>query len=658
MKFLFLVLGLAVLPAAPAAGTNEAAAATLRRLETAHLKAVHDARLEFARRRQVLPQLGVYEDFRAVIHVHAEDAEHTRGTRREVLEAARKTGVRIVLFTDHAGPRPETWHGLRDGILFLAGEENGGAGLLRFPGFGPDRSPVPEDELRFLSHIEERYDAPGDGCAGMEISNRHTDAKLDTALQEYLKSALAKPSEWARLVADFRAYPDEVFGASSDYHPEIFSRWDRELVKRAFTGIGANDAHQNQIFLGVTFDPYEVSFRNLCTHILARDLTEPQVREALREGHAYVSHDWLCDPTGFAFGVFNNLGVFPMGDTALLAGNTRVVAYTPLDAKLKLIHDGRVVKEAYGTNLTYTAKETGAYRLEAWLTVDGEDRPWIYSNAVRIRGPSLADLRGPSPRIPPGVETRKDVEYTSGKPEDAHKHQLDLYLPANVRPAPVFFFVHGGSWRYGDRSQYPPLGNRFAGEGILTVVPSYRLAPRHPHPAQIEDVAAAFAWTVGHIAGYGGDTNRIFVGGHSAGGHLVALLALDGRILGAHGLSAANIRGVITMSGVFDLTQSDSQSSVFGKDATVRREASPLFHVRGGAPPFLVTYCEWDYPTLPAQARTFYDALRTAGVAAELLFEPHENHISEMIAATWEDDPAGRAILGLIEGGGREQKGR
>jgi hypothetical protein len=143
------------------------------------------------------------------------------------------------------------------------------------------------------------------------------------------------------------------------------------------------------VFIRVNPCP-SVSFRNLCTHILARELTEPEVRQALRDGHVYVSHDWLCDPTGFALGAVNNLGVFPMGDTAVMTGNTRVVGLTPLPAKLKLIHHGVVVQETAGTNLTFVPKEPGAYRLEAWLTVDGEDRPWIYSNPVYLRVPSLS----------------------------------------------------------------------------------------------------------------------------------------------------------------------------------------------------------------------------------------------------------------------------
>jgi len=643
-----ILLWVTFLVRASAAGTSDTNLTIQQRLETQHLQAVHETRLRFARERQSLPNLGPYEDFRAVMHVHAEDSDHTKGTRQQVLEAAKKTGVRIVMFTDHGGPKPETWRGMREGVLFVAGEENGGAGLLRFPNFGPDRTPLSGGELRFLSHIEERYDAASDGFAGMEISNRHTDAKLDQGLHTYLLAATTNPDQWQKLVGDFKAYPDEIFGASTDYHPEIFAKWDQELDKRPFTGIGANDAHQNQIFQGTTFDPYEVSFRNLCTHILARELTEPEVRQALRDGHVYVSHDWLCDPTGFAFGAANNLGVFPMGDTAVMTGSTRVVGLTPLPAKLKLIHHGAVVQETTGTNLTFVAKEPGAYRLEAWLTVDGEDRPWIYSNPVFLRVPSLLDLRLPSRELSSNVEMKPDLEYTDGQPADANKHKLDLYLPKDKKLAPVFLFIHGGAWRSGDRAQYLPLGNRFAKEGILTVVPSYRLAPKNAHPAQIEDVAAAFAWTVRHVAEYGGDTNRIYVGGHSAGGHLAALLTLDPRYLQAHQVSAKSIRGTIALSGVYDLAEGDSQASVFGKDKQVRRDASPLFHVKKPAPPFLVSYCQWDYPTLPAQARLFHAALRKAGVEAQLVFVPREGHISEMISITRDDDPTAKAILQFV----------
>jgi acetyl esterase/lipase len=379
-----------------------------------------------------------------------------------------------------------------------------------------------------------------------------------------------------------------------------------------------------------------------------RELSESEVRQALRGGHVYVAHDWLCDPTGFAFSAVNNLGVFPMGDEVPLIGTTRVVALTPLAAKLKLIHHGKVIEEKLGTNLIYTAKESGAYRLEAWLTVDGEERPWIYSNPVYLKAPSLAELQLPSMKLDPEVEQKRGITYVGGGAEDQSKHELDVYLPKGATAAPVLFFVHGGAWRSGDRSQYVALGNRFAKEGIITVIPSYRLAPKHPHPAQIEDVAAAFAWTVQHIAEYGGDTNRLYLAGHSAGGHLVALLALDQRYLAKQLLSPHLIRGVAALSGVYDLTATEGQSSVFGKDLETRREASPLFHVAASAPPFVVTYCEWDYASLPAQARQFYAALKLAGVRSELVYVPRESHISEMVHVPNPADLTAKAVLEMV----------
>jgi acetyl esterase/lipase len=310
---------------------------------------------------------------------------------------------------------------------------------------------------------------------------------------------------------------------------------------------------------------------------------------------------------------------------------------------------GEIVKETVGTNLTYEAKAPGPYRVEAWLTVDGEERPWIYSNPVYLRSPGLSDMRLPSMAISTNVETRKDIAYCEGPEEESAKHKLDLYIPKAKPGAPVLFFIHGGAWKTGDRTQYPPLGNRYAREGFVTVVPSYRLAPKYPHPAQIEDVASAFAWTVRNIGEYGGDTNRIYVAGHSAGGHLAALLSLDDSRLAAHHLSSKLIRGVLAFSGVYNLATSEGLDFVFGKDPDARKAASPLFHVKSGAPPFLVTFCEWDYFSLPAQAREFAHALRGANVNTKLVYIPSENHISEMLNVSSDSDATVAAALQFMK---------
>ncbi len=390
--------------------------------------------------------------------------------------------------------------------------------------------------------------------------------------------------------------------------------------------------------------------RDLLIHILAREFTEPLIREALTDGHYYVADDSLCDPTGFMFGAINNQGVFTMGDDTRMFGKTRLIAVTPLPARLKLIHGSEVVQETSGTNLTFEAKETGAYRLEASLTVGGEERPWIYSSPVSLSSPGLSELQRlmSLANVSPDVKTARDISYREGPAEEAAKHKLDIYLPKVDSNAAVLFFIHGGAWKTGDRAQYPPVGNRYAREGYVTVVPSYRLAPKYPHPAQIEDVAAAFAWTVQHIAEHGGDTNRIYVAGHSAGGHLAALLTLDTRYLAAHQLSPKLIRGVMALSGAYNLS-GEGLDSVFGKDPAARRAAAPLSHVRAAAPPFLVTYCQWDYFSLPAQAREFHRALRRAGVSADLVYIPRQSHISEMINVTSDDDPTVAAALKFMK---------
>lgn len=601
-------------------------------METHHLEATHAQRVEWMKQRVVAPALGVYQDFRAILHVHAEDADHTKGTRAEVLKAAKESGVQVIMFTDHRGPKPETWSGMREGVLFIAGSEDDHE--LRYPS--------PALELRFLSHLEERPDMPSAGFHGMEIYNRHTDAKDHKEVYDYIQAAMKQPREWHHLVGKQKQFPDEMFAAGTDSLALFLERWDRETAQHPFTGIAANDSHQNQIFDGVTFDPYAVSFRHSSTHILARELAEADIRASLAAGHVYVSHDWLCDPSGFSFVAQNNLGVFDMGDTVPLTNNTRLEAHFPVPAKIKLIHNGSVVSEAGDSKINFTVKEEGAYRIEAWLTVDGEDRPWIYSNPIYVR--KAPGLTLPTVELSPDVEVRKDIDYTEGDPADAPKHKLDLYLPKDKKDFPVMVFIHGGSWRSGDRSNYPALGYRFAKSGIGVAVPSYRLMPKNPHPAQIDDVAAAFAWVYKNIGQLGGDTSRIYLAGHSAGGHLVALLALDREYLKKFDIPPSAIRGVAALSGVYDV------SSLGGfKPGEGNRDASPIHYVHKNAPPFLITYCQWDYPALPRQARDFAAALRKEFDAVQLVYVPGENHITEIMDIVKDDDLSARAILDFIK---------
>ena len=134
------------------------------------------------------------------------------------------------------------------------------------------------------------------------------------------------------------------------------------------------------------FDPYERSLRYVSTHILARELTEPAIRDALNSGHAYVAHDWLCDSSGFVFAVqTGGKSISVMGDEVKLGRSLILSAATPIKCTMKLIRNGETIQTAQTSRLDFEVKTPGVYRVEAWLQLDGEQRPWIYSNPIYVR---------------------------------------------------------------------------------------------------------------------------------------------------------------------------------------------------------------------------------------------------------------------------------
>lgn len=449
-----------------------------------------------------------------------------------------------------------------------------------------------------------------DGILVYGLSNGQKAAEFEDPDQ--FSFEVQKPKERRGVDNKFKQYPDEVF---------------------AVTGAGWFDAYREF--------PWPVALRHASTHILARGLAETEIRDSLAHQRTYFAHDWLCDPSGFLFLAENDLGVFDVGDRVELAGRTTLFGRFPVIANIRVLHDGNVVSEATDSKLTYVATEPGEYWIEASLIVDGEQQPWIRSSpihAVKAAGLSL-----PMGAIAPNVEVHKDIVYTDGAPDDVSKHKLDLYLPKDKKNFPVMIFLHGGFWRTGDRSLYPLFGNRFAKAGIAVAIPSYRLMPKNPHPAQIEDAAAAFAWVYQNIAQYGGDVTRIYVTGHSAGGHLAALLALDpSHLQKKYDIAASAIRGVASLSGVYTV----GTLSAF---AAADDDPSPIHHVHAQAPPFLVTYCQWDYLELPKQARDFAEELKKKFVGVKLVYIPGENHISEIIDTLKDTDPTAQALLDFIK---------
>src|SRR6186713_2754520 len=134
-----------------------------------------------------------------------------------------------------------------------------------------------------------------------------------------------------------------------------------------------------------------------------------------------------------------------------------------------------------------------------------------------------------------------NVAYESGHV----RHVLDIYAPDGAKELPVVFWIHGGGWQAGDKTDVQIKPRVFMEKGFVFVSTNYRLLPSVDMATLIRDVAKSVHWVHDHIAEYGGDPNRILVGGHSAGAQLAALICTDDRYLGAEGLTLAIIKGCV-----------------------------------------------------------------------------------------------------------------
>lgn len=161
---------------------------------------------------------------------------------------------------------------------------------------------------------------------------------------------------------------------------------------------------------------------------------------------------------------------------------------------------------------------------------------------------------------------------------------LDIYYPTEKKGFTTIIWFHGGGLSGGNKELPQALRNK----DICIVGVNYRLSPRVKAPAYIEDAAAAVAWVFRHIEAYGGDTTRIFVSGHSAGGYLAMMVGLDKQYLAAHQLDANSIAGLIPLSGQ-TITHFNIRAGYGMKDTQpLVDKYAPLYHVRPDAPPLLL----------------------------------------------------------------------
>ena len=268
-----------------------------------------------------------------------------------------------------------------------------------------------------------------------------------------------------------------------------------------------------------------------------------------------------------------------------------------------------------------------------------------------------------SAQMPP---TAANLTYA----EPAHERQvLDLYAPKNAKELPVMFWIHGGGWQTGDKSDVQLKPQVFTDRGFIFVSTNYRLLPEVDMGAIARDVARSLGWVYRNIAVHGGDPRRIFVGGHSAGAQLAALICTDDRYLKAEGVPFAILRGCVPVDGdTYDIPAMIETAETrqrahglpmpkfghrvkFGNDPEKHVDFSAVTHVAVGKriPPFLILHVA-DHPDVSIQARRLGAVLQAAGVPARVFGAKETNHSKLNENLGQPGDPATEALFQFLDG--------
>jgi len=244
---------------------------------------------------------------------------------------------------------------------------------------------------------------------------------------------------------------------------------------------------------------------------------------------------------------------------------------------------------------------------------------------------------------------------------------VDIYAPEGAKNLPVVFWIHGGGWQAGDRTDIQVKPQAFVDKGFVFVSTGYRLLPEVDMGAIIRDVARSVHWVHDHIAELGGDPKRILVMGHSAGAQLAALICTDDRYLKAEGLSLAIVKGCVPVDGdTYDvpaiIETAETRLRVhgmpmpkfghrlkFGNDPAKHRDFSAVTHVAKdkGIPPFLILHVA-GHPDTTAQALRLGNVLKDAGVPATVFAAKETNHNKINADLGQPDDPATKVLFEFV----------
>ena len=342
---------------------------------------------------------------------------------------------------------------------------------------------------------------------------------------------------------------------------------------------------------------------------------------------------------------------------------------TPTAAPTLILHgtEDKYVAYEQGVWMRDRLKEAGV-RVEM-LTLEGAGHGFKGADAEKADAAMFAffdkQLKAPG-AASVKLKVHKDIPYVESG--DA-RQKLDIYSPDGARNLPVVFWIHGGGWQAGNRTDVQIKPQAFAEKGFVFVSTGYRLLPNVEMVNIFEDVAKSMHWVHDHIAEYGGDPNRILVMGHSAGAQLAALISIDDRYLKAEGLSLDIIKGCVPVDGdTYDVPAiievAETRQRVhrlppptwghrikFGHDPAKHRDYSAVRHIEKGKaiPPFLILHVA-DHPDTSIQAMRLENALKEADILVKRFAARETNHNKLNENLGMPDDPATKALSEFIDG--------
>lgn len=268
---------------------------------------------------------------------------------------------------------------------------------------------------------------------------------------------------------------------------------------------------------------------------------------------------------------------------------------------------------------------------------------------VRLMVDSFTSLLAGAPKG--GVEVTRDIAY------GAHpRQQLDVFRPIGGRTMPVVVFVHGGAFVDGHRNRsaevYSNVLYYFARNGVVGVNIEYRLAPEHRYPSGSEDVGLAVDWVKRRIVEYGGDPEKIFLIGHSAGAAHAASYAYDRRLQPASG---PGIAGLVVLSGrvrAENLPENPNARKVeayYGTNPAVLDDCSAVTHVSAESVPTMIAVAEYENPLLDVHcAELFHRLAEAKRRAPRMVWLGGHNHTSVIAHFNTVEERLGREILEFI----------